>query len=253
MLRNQVHSCMKYFSDKSSLDIRAQLYPGLAMTYLPFLTSLRQSQQPQCKELSMMEPDSSATRLEMASLRDERRSREVGRSCQPSLLYLAGCLLVVGLLLVLSLVLLPLLIFSPPEASQDSDLFNVLLVGGRGEDNSSLVTVELLNIGRCPAESSTDLLLPSLPLPLSPLTVSHLSATNSIAVCGEDSQEDWRCFTLRTSSTTWESSPVTEGGEEHSVSYSEEGDDGEALQLSHRHGASLLTLTDRLLLLGGRR
>ena len=225
------------------------------MTYLPFLSSLKQ---PQCKDQTIMEPDRSVRRLEMASLTGsltaEKRTRKVLRSSQPPLLYIAGCLLVTSLVLVLSLAVLALHIFSPAasSSSQDSDLFNVLLVGGRGEDNSSLVSVELLNIGGCPAQTSSDLLIPSLPLPLSSLTVSPLSHANSITVCGADSQDDWRCFTLTNSSSTWQTSPVepyTGSGKE----YTEGGEGGEALQLSHRHGASLLTLPDRLLLLGGRR
>ena len=258
MMRDQVHSCMKYFSDKSRLDITAQLYPGLAMTYLPFLSSLKR---PQCKDNTMTEADRSDTRLEMASLTEEpgrsrpevlaRKVLRSPQSPQPSLLHIAGCLLVVGLALILSLVVLAVLMFSPAaerEESQHSDLFNVLLVGGRGRGNSSLVSLELVNIGACPAESSTDLLLPRLPLPLSPLIVSHLIASNSISVCGADRRADWRCFTLRNNSNTWHSgdfSPGAEGGEG--------GDREDSLQLSQRHGAGLLTLPDRWLLFGGRR
>lgn len=231
------------------------------MTYLPFLSSLKR---PQCKDNTMTEADRSDTRLEMASLTEEpgrsrpevlaRKVLRSPQSPQPSLLHIAGCLLVVGLALILSLVVLAVLMFSPAaereerEESQHSDLFNVLLVGGRGRGNSSLVSVELVNIGACPAESSTDLLLPRLPLPLSPLTVSHLTASNSISVCGADRRADWRCFTLRNNSNTWHSgdfSPGAEGGEG--------GDREDSLQLSQRHGAGLLTLPDRWLLFGGRR
>ena len=234
------------------------------MTYLPFLSSLKR---PQCKDNTMTEADRSDTRLEMASLTEEpgrsrpevlaRKVLRSPQSPQPSLLHIAGCLLVVGLALILSLVVLAVLMFSPAaereerEESQHSDLFNVLLVGGRGRDNSSLVSLELVNIGACPAESSTDLLLPRLPLPLSPLTVSHLTASNSISVCGADRRADWRCFTLRNNSNTWhsgdsrDSSPGAGGGEG--------GDREDSLQLSQRHGAGLLTLPDRWLLFGGRR
>ena len=237
------------------------------MTYLPFLSSLKR---PQCKDNTMTEADRSDTRLEMASLTEEpgrsrpevlaRKVLRSPQSPQPSLLHIAGCLLVVGLALILSLVVLAVLMFSPAaereerEESQHSDLFNVLLVGGRGRDNSSLVSVELVNIGACPAESSTDLLLPRLPLPLSPLTVSHLTASNSISVCGADRRADWRCFTLRNNSNTWhsgdsrDSSPGAGGG-----GGGEGGDREDSLQLSQRHGAGLLTLPDRWLLFGGRR
>ena len=228
------------------------------MTYLPFLQA-----QAQCKDNTLMEADRSVTRLEMTRLTDEstestersnsnRRSRTdlfpraVSRSSQPSLLQIAGCLLVLGLAVILSLAVLAVYIFSQADLSQDSDLFNVLLVGGRGEDNSSLLTVELLNIGGCPADTRTDLLIPSLPLSLSHLTVSYLNASNTIAVCGTDSQADWRCFTLRNTSTTWETSL-------HSVDDEGDGGDGDAGDLSQRHGASVLRLTDRLLLVGGRR
>ena len=243
---------MKYFSDKSSLVIRAQLYLGLAMTYLPFLTSLPQPQpQPHCEDNRRMEADRRVTRLEMTRLTEETR-RKVVRSSQPSLLHIAGCLLVLGLAVILSLSVLAVYIFSPVPAvlSQDSDLFNVLLVGGRGQDNSSLLTVELLNFGGCPGWARTDLLVPSLPLPLSQLAVSHLTATNSIAVCGADTEAAWRCFTLRNSSTTWETSLESLLARDDDE---EEQEEGEARDLSQRHGASVLTLSDRLLLVGGRR
>jgi len=223
------------------------------MTYLPFLNSLTQSQ-PQSKEKTMREAASSVTRLELTNLTDDRRTktdlfpRRSASSPQPSLLHIAACLLVLGLAVILSLAVLAVF-FSPAEVSQDSDLFNVLLAGGRGKDNSSLLTVELLNIGGCPAEPRADLLIPSLPLPLSHLTVSYLNATNTIALCGADTQADWRCFTLRNYSTTWEISLqplLSDGGEEG------EGGDSEVMELSHRHGASLLTLSDRFLLIGGR-
>ena len=238
---------MKYFSDKSSLVITGQFYLGLAMTYLPFLSSLNQAQaQAQCKDNTLME-DRSVTRLEMTRLTGENSTRPVSRSSQPSLLHIAGCLLVLGLVVILSLAVLAVTIFSPAAVRQHSDLFNVLLAGGRGEDNSSLLTVELLNIGGCPADTTTDLLIPSLPLPLSHLAVSYLNASNTIAVCGTDSQADWRCFTLRNTSTTWETSL-------HSLLHDRgDGGDSDARDLSHRHGASVLRLTDRLLLVGGRR
>ena len=223
------------------------------MTYLPFLNSLNQPQ-PQCKDKTMREAESSVTRLEveLTNLTDERRTktqlfpRRSARSPQPSLLHIAGCLLVLGLAVILSLTVLAV-IFSSAELSQDSDLFNVLLAGGRGKDNSSLLTVELLNIGGCPAEPRTDLLIPDLPLPLSQLTVSYLNASNTIALCGADTEADWRCFTLRNYSTTWEISLHPLLGE------GAEGGDSDVMEVSHRHGASLLTLSDRFLLIGGRR
>ena len=214
------------------------------MTYLPILKSYNQPQ----SKLPPMQP-ADTTCLEMTNLTDQHRTthdtweRKVGKSGKPPLLQLAKCSLALGVVLLVSLAGLCLHIFSPAGNSH-SDLFNVIVVGGRGQDNSSLLSLELLDIGRCPGGSSSEVVIPSLPRELPDLTVSYLTDSPAIQVCG-GAVESSTCLTLSNRSSVWERSVRHASPPPPPLS---------SLQpVSHRHGAALLHLSDLWLLVGGRR
>ena len=215
--------------------------PGAVMTYLPFTSKhdrphlKHKTMQPHCLEMTNL--------TEIHTLKHDIFLRRVGKSSKPAcLLYLARCLLVLGVVVMVSLAGLGLHIFSSSE-DPSADLFNVMVVGGRTEDNSSLLSVEILNMGGCPQDSSL-LLVPDLPEALSDLSVIFLTESNKVEVCGEDGGEHWTCFSLSNSSSQWERSARPVRGDLSSSSLP---------PVSERHGASFTQLGGRWLLVGGRR
>ena len=229
--------------------ITAQLYrcrAGAVMTFLPFVNSYSQ---PQLKQQDM---DPAASSLEMTRLTESQTAQpkvfqRKMKSSSFSLLHLASCLLVVSLVVGLSLAGLCLYIFSRSEDSP-SDLFNVIVVGGRGEDNSSLLSVELIDLGGCSHDSSSVVVVPSLPEALTDLSVSYLNESLAVEVCGGDGGGHLTCFTLTNSSSLWErsvrsGSPVT----------AEPLPAASPPAVGHRHGAAILHLSHSWLAVGGRR
>ena len=211
------------------------------MTYLPFTNRhdrphvKHKTMQPHCLEMTNL-TESHTPKLEMFP-------RRVGKSWKPGcLLYLARSLLVLGVVVMVSLAGLGLHMFFSPE-DHSADLFNVMVVGGRAEDNSSLLSVEILNMGGCPQDSSL-LLVPDLPEALSDLWVTFLAESNKVEVCGEDGGDHWSCFSLSNSSSQWERSAGPVRGGLSSSSHP---------PVSERHGASFTQLGGRWLLVGGRR
>merc|ERR1712168_509404 len=112
--------------------------------------------------------------------------------------------MVVSLVVIVCLAGLGLHLFSP-SGDSSSDLYNVIVVGGRAEDNSSLLSVEVLNIGECNQDTNL-LVVPSLPEPLTDLSVSYLTESSKVEVCGHEAHGDLTCFSLNNSSTVWERS-----------------------------------------------